>query len=210
VSQSDLYPPIDPLQKGFLDVGEGHSLYWEVSGNPNGRPILFLHGGPGASVQPIFRRFFDPQIWKIVLFDQRGCGKSRPAASIIDNTTDHLIADIERLRIHLEIQAWSLFGGSWGSTLALAYGQAFPERVLGFTLRGIFLFRPSEVDWFLHGMGRFFPEAQAKFKTYLPVSERGDVLEAYSRRLNHSDSMVHLPAAHAWYAYPCPGSSVII
>ncbi len=197
----DLYPPIDPSQKGFLETGDGHSLYWEVSGNLQGRPIVFLHGGPGAGTQGIFRRFFDPSRWKIILFDQRGCGKSKPAASIQDNTTAHLIADMELLRRHLNIEEWTLFGGSWGSTLALAYGQAHPDRILGFFLRGVFLFRRSEVDWFIHGMGRFFPEAHRRFISYLDQSERNDPLDSYSRRLNHADPMVHIPAAQTWYAY---------
>lgn len=198
---TDLYPPIDPIEKGFLAVGDGHHLYWEVSGNPQGTPVVFLHGGPGASTQPTFRRFFDPAVWKIILFDQRGCGQSTPSASIAANTTPHLIADMEKLRLHLGVQSWVLFGGSWGSTLALAYGQAHPNRVLGFILRGIFLFRPSEVEWFLSGMGTFFPEVQHKFSTFLPVAERENLLVSYDKRLNHPDPTIHLPAAHAWYSY---------
>ena len=197
----NLYPPIDPVQKGFLDAGDGHTLYWEVSGNPQGRPVVFLHGGPGAGTQPVFRRFFDPGRWRIVLFDQRGCGKSTPAASIAANTTAHLIDDMEALRRHLNIPAWTLFGGSWGSTLALAYGQAFPERVMGFFLRGVFLFRPSEVDWFLHGMGTFFPEAHDRFMRFLAPARRDDVLTSYHRLLTDPSAAVHMPAAHSWYAY---------
>lgn len=197
----NLYPPIDPVQKGFLDAGDGHTLYWEVSGNPQGRPVVFLHGGPGAGTQPVFRRFFDPGRWRIVLFDQRGCGKSTPAASIAANTTAHLIDDMEALRRHLNIPAWTLFGGSWGSTLALAYGQAFPERVMGFFLRGVFLFRPSEVDWFLHGMGTFFPEAHDRFMRFLAPAGRDDVLTSYHRLLTDPSAAVHMPAAHSWYAY---------
>lgn len=198
---SDLYPSIEPYQKGFLDVGDGHQIYWEVSGNPNGKPIVFLHGGPGAGTQALFRRFFDPQKWRIILFDQRGCGQSKPLNSIYCNTTPHLIADLEQLRVHLEISTWHLFGGSWGSTLALAYGQAHPDRVLGFILRGVFLFRASEVEWFLNGMGHFFPEAWRRFSLHLPEAERGTLLASYYRRLTDPDPSIHLPAAHAWYTY---------
>ena len=198
---NQLYPPLDPCRKGFLDVGDGHRMYWEESGNPLGRPLLFVHGGPGAGTQAIFRRFFDPERWRIILFDQRGCGLSIPTASIAANTTAHLIADMEMLRRHLGVQAWHLFGGSWGSTLALAYGQAHPDRVLGFILRGVFLFRPSEIAWFLFGMGQFFPDAWQRFSHFLPEDERPDLLAAYSRRLNHPDPAIHLPAAHAWSAY---------
>ena len=197
----DLYPPIDPYQKGFLAVGDGHHLYWEVSGNPNGDPVVFLHGGPGAGTQPMFRRFFDPAHWKIILFDQRGCGLSTPCAELTANTTRHLVEDMEKLRHHLNVQTWVVFGGSWGSTLALAYGQTYPESVSGFILRGVFLFRASEVDWFLHGMGHFFPESWQRFRDFIPVGERQNLLDAYSRRLNHPDPAVHLPAAHVWYAY---------
>ena len=201
VTLLDFHPPIDPFQKGSLAVGDGHRLYFEVSGNPDGRPVVFLHGGPGAGTQPIFRRFFDPERWKIILFDQRGCGLSTPSADIRANTTQDLIADMEKLRTHLNVPSWLLFGGSWGSTLALAYGQAFPERVTGFILRGVFLFRPREVDWFLTGMGHFFPEAWQRFTGFLPAPERGDLLSAYSARLNHPDPAVHFPAALSWYAY---------
>ena len=182
-------------------MGDGHHLYWEVSGNPSGKPVVFLHGGPGASTQPTFRRFFDPTVWKIILFDQRGCGQSTPVASIAANTTPHLVADLEKLRLHLGVPSWVLFGGSWGSTLALAYGQAHPDRVLGFVLRGVFLFRPSEVQWFLNGMGAFFPEAGQSFSGFLPLEERDNLLPAYTRRLNHPDPAIYMPAAHAWYAY---------
>ena len=198
---SDLYPSIEPYQKGFLDVDDGHQIYWEVSGNPNGSPIVFLHGGPGAGTQPLFRRFFDPKKWRIVLFDQRGCGQSKPSGSIFCNTTPHLIADLEKLRLHLDISAWHLFGGSWGSTLALAYGQAHPDRVLSFILRGVFLFRANEVEWFLHGMGHFFPEAGRRFNSFLPEAERATLLASYYQRLTDPDPAIHLPAAHAWYAY---------
>ena len=197
----DLFSPIEPYAQGMLDVGDGHSVYWEVSGNPAGIPVAFVHGGPGAGTQPAFRRFFDPRIWKIVLFDQRGCGNSRPLARIEHNTTQHLIADMEAIRAMLKIDKWLLFGGSWGSTLALAYGEAHPARVLGFVLRGVFLFRPWEVDWFMSGMGHFFPETWARFHEFLPESERRDPLAAYYARLTSDDPKVHMPAAQVWCAY---------
>ncbi len=197
----DLFPAIDSHASGMLDVGDGHRVYWEVSGNPRGMPVLFVHGGPGAGTAPVYRRFFDPAFWRIILFDQRGCGRSRPLASVTANTTAHLIADMERLRQALDVDRWLLFGGSWGSTLALAYGQAWPARVLGFVMRGVFLFQPSEVEWFMSGMGNFFPEAQARFLGHLPADERGDPLGAYHRRLTSPDPAIHLPAAHVWCGY---------
>ena len=197
----DLFPPLDAFRTGRLDVGGGHSLYWEESGNPRGRPVLFLHGGPGAGTAPGYRRFFDPDTWRIVLFDQRGCGRSTPSASLEGNTTADLIADIEALRQRLGIERWLLFGGSWGSTLALAYGQAHPERVSGFVLRGIFLFRPEEVEWFMAGMGRFFPEATARFLGHLPSEDRVRPLESYHRRLTDADPEVRLAAARVWCGY---------
>ena len=197
----DLFPPVETHASGMLEVGDGHSLYWEVSGNPSGPVVLFVHGGPGAGTAPTYRRFFDPGFWRIVLFDQRGCGRSRPGSLIDANSTAHLVADMESLRRHLGVKRWLLFGGSWGSTLALAYGQAHPSRCTGFVLRGVFLFRPHEVEWFLSGMGHFFPEAWRRFMGFLPVTERGDVLAAYMRRLNDPDPLVHMPAAKAWCAY---------
>lgn len=197
----DLFPAIDPFDSGHLDVGDGHTLYWEQSGNPAGAPVIYLHGGPGAATTPAYRRFFDPAFWRVVMFDQRGCGRSRPGAETHANTTWHLVEDIERLRQHLGIETWLVFGGSWGSTLALAYGQAHPDRCLGFVLRGVFLFRQSEIDWFVHGMGRFFPEAERRLLEALPPAERADPLTAYHRRLMDPDPAVHAPAAFAWCAY---------
>lgn len=196
----DLFPPIEPHASGMLDVGDGHCLYWEESGNPNGRAVLFVHGGPGAGSAPPYRRFFDPKVWRIVLFDQRGCGRSIPNACIEHNTTQDLVADMERLRDFLGIARWVLFGGSWGSTLALAYGQAHPERVLAFVLRGIFLCRPIEVEWFLTGMGAFFPEARARFAGHV-AGDDGPELHSWYRRLCHPDPARHLPAARLWCAY---------
>jgi proline iminopeptidase len=197
----DLYPPIEPYASGRLAVSDGHDIAWEQSGNPAGAAVLFLHGGPGAGTAPAYRRFFDPRFWRIVLFDQRGCGLSAPTASLEANTTAHLVADIEALRNHLGVDRWLVFGGSWGSTLAIAYGQAHPERISGFVLRGVFLFRPDECAWFMTGMGRFFPEAWRRFTHHLPESERGDLLGSYYRRLTGADSFIRLAAARAWCRY---------
>jgi proline iminopeptidase len=164
-------------------------------------PILFLHGGPGAGIAPAYRRFFDPSHYRVVLFDQRGAGRSQPEASIVENTTQHLIADIEALRRHLSVERWLVFGGSWGSTLALAYGQTFPDRCVAFVLRGVFLFGDTEVDWFLHGVRRVFPEAHSAFVDFLPKAERADILGSYYRRLTNPAPPVHDPAAQAWCAY---------
>jgi len=198
---SDLFPAISPHASGMLDVGDGHSIYWEECGNPEGQPILFLHGGPGAGCAPVHRRFFDPQHYRIVLLDQRGCGRSMPPASIEHNTTPALVRDLEKLRKHLNVERWFVFGGSWGSTLALAYGVAHPASCLGFILRGVFMGQDYEGDWFLKGMGTFQPEAARAFVQFLPESERDDVLGNYVRRLNHPDPEIHLPAAEAWSGY---------
>jgi proline iminopeptidase len=204
----ELFPEITPYETGILPLDGDHVMYWEQSGNPNGAPVLFLHGGPGAGTTPTHRRFFDPDHYRIVLFDQRGAGRSTPNASIEDNTTGHLIADIERLRESLGIEQWLVFGGSWGSTLALAYAQAHTKRCRGLILRGIFLCGAEEVDWFLYGMGRFFPEAWRNFATAMPEDERGDLLSAYRRRLESPDPEVHVPAARAWAAYEATCSTL--
>jgi len=196
-----LFPEIKPRKTGMLPLDHDHRMYWETAGQTNGIPVLFLHGGPGSGISPASRRFFRPSRYQIVLFDQRGAGKSTPKASLLANTTSHLIRDIEKLRRHLGIKRWLLFGGSWGSTLALAYGQAHPQRVLGFILRGIFLGRAKEIDWFLHGMGNFRPEAGRAFHEFLPEKERGTCLKSYLRRLKHPDPAIHFPAAAAWNAY---------
>jgi proline iminopeptidase len=201
MARHELYPPLEPYRSGMLPVDGRHSLYWEESGNPHGIPVCFLHGGPGAGSSPTHRRYFDPVRYRIVVWDQRGAGRSLPFADIADNTTQHLVRDMERLRLHLGIEKWLLFGGSWGSALALAYGAAHAERCLGFVLRGIFLCRQSEVDWFLYDMGRFFPDTWRAFVGAVPESERGDLLEAFHRRLMHGDPAVHMPAARAWSAY---------
>jgi proline iminopeptidase len=207
--RGDLFPEISPFETGVLPLSGGHVMYWEQVGNPAGMPVLFLHGGPGAGAGTVHRRFFDPEHWRVVLFDQRGAGRSRPLGGLVDNTTPHLVADIERLRVHLGIERWLLFGGSWGSTLALAYAQAHPERVAGCVLRGIFLGRPAEIDWFLHGLAAVFPEAHAAFAGFLPEAERGDLLNAYLRRLTDPDPAVHLPAAHAWSLYESSCSTLL-
>ena len=198
---AELYPPIEPNRHGWLAVDATHRLYWEESGNARGVPVVFLHGGPGAGCAPVHRRFFDPSHYRIILFDQRGAGRSVPNAETLDNTTQALVADLESLRQHLNIDRWLVFGGSWGSTLALAYGQAHPARCLGFVLRGIFLFTLAEVDWFMHYMGRIFPEAARMFRDFIPPIERSDLLTAYYRRLIDPDPTIHLPAAQCWCTY---------
>lgn len=199
--RTDLFPVIETRESGMLDLDGTHVMYWEESGNPKGVPILFLHGGPGAGTMAVHRRFYDPEYFRIILCDQRGAGRSTPHASLIDNTTGHLLSDLEALRVHRDIEQWHLFGGSWGSTLALAYGQAFPQRCLGMVLRGVFTCAPREVEWFLEGMGRVFPEAWHDFSQTIPEAERDDLLQAYVRRLNDPDPGVHLPAARAWATY---------
>jgi proline iminopeptidase len=196
-----LHPEQEPHASGWLAVGGGHELYWEESGNPDGVPVVFLHGGPGGGCLPFHRRFFDPAFWRIVLFDQRGAGRSTPSAMIESNTTRDLVADLEALRAHLGIERWLVFGGSWGATLALAYAQAHPRRCLGLVLRGVFLARQQELDWFLHGMRNVFPEAWRAFAEFLPEGERGNLLASYHRRLTDPDPAVHFPAAHAWDRY---------
>lgn len=200
-SRTDLFPPIDPYGTGFLRLDDRHSMYWEQSGNPRGVPVIFLHGGPGAGATSAHRRFFDPYHYRIVVFDQRGAGRSTPHGAIDDNTTPLLVADMERLRLHLGIDRWHVFGGSWGSTLALAYAQTHPERVRSLTLRGIFLGRKLELEWFLYGIGNVFPEAWRAFAEHLPENERSDLLGNYWRRLIDPDPAIHLAAARAWSAY---------
>jgi len=199
--RDELYPAIEPLRSGMLPLDDVHTMYWEESGNPDGVPVLFLHGGPGAGASPKHRQFFDPAFYRIVIFDQRGAGRSIPVGELKDNTTQHLIADIEKLRSILGIHQWLVFGGSWGSTLALAYGEAHPERCLGFVLRGIFLCRNWEITWFMQGMRQFFPEAWGRFAGYLPAEQRGDLLTHYHRLLNDPNPDVHMPAAKMWSVY---------
>ena len=196
-----LFPEIKPYNSDLLPLDDIHTMYWEQSGNPDGLPVLFLHGGPGAGSSPTHRLLFDPRRYRIIIFDQRGAGRSTPLGDIRNNTTPHLINDIETLRQHLKIDKWVIFGGSWGSTLALAYGEAHPTSCLSFILRGIFLCRKNEIDWFLYGLRTFFPEAWADFVTPLSTSERSDILTNYYQRLMNPDPEIHMPAARAWGAY---------
>jgi proline iminopeptidase len=213
--EDTLYPTCLPRASGMLALDARHTMHWEECGNPNGIPVLFVHGGPGGGSLPHHRRFYDPSFWRIVLYDQRGAGRSTPAAELTDNTTQHLVEDIERLRAHLRIERWLLFGGSWGSTLALVYAQAHPDRVLGLVLRGVFLASRAEVHWFIEGMQRFFPDAWREFAHHLPPAERADILGHYHRRLTDPDPRIHAPAAQAWDRYestcstllPKPGSA---
>lgn len=194
-----LYPEIEPFDRGMLPVSPLHTLYYEQSGNPHGKPVVFLHGGPGGGTNPKCRRFFDPAVYRIVLFDQRGCGQSTPHAELADNTTWDLVADIERVREHLGIDRWQVFGGSWGSTLALAYAQTHPDKVTELVLRGIFTLRAEELDWFYEGgAAALFPDLWEGFLEPVPSEERGHLIRAYSRLLADPDPAVHLPAAVAW------------
>jgi len=194
-----LYPPIEPYRTGLLPVSDLHQLYFEESGNPDGKPVVFLHGGPGGGSDPRQRRFFHPDQYRIVLFDQRGCGRSTPLASLEANTTWDLVADVERLRRHLGIGRWQVFGGSWGSTLALAYAETHPEAVTELVLRGIFLLRQQEIDWFYQrGTSALYPDAWEGYLAAIPEAERGDLVAAYHRRLTSPDPAVRLAAAQAW------------
>lgn len=199
-----LYPEIEPYNSGKLRVSDIHQLYWEESGNPNGKPVVFLHGGPGGGTEPKHRRFFDPDRYRIVLFDQRGCGKSTPHASLTDNTTWHLVDDIERLREQLGIERWQVFGGSWGSTLALAYAQKHPAHVTELVLRGIFTFSQDEMDWFYKtGTRILFPDAYDEFLAAIPPEEHDDIIAAYHRRLTGDDARAREAAARAWSIWEC-------
>ena len=194
-----LYPEIEPYRTGRLDVGDGHSLYWEQCGNPQGKPAVMLHGGPGAGCSPDHRRQFDPERYCVTLFDQRGCGRSTPHASLEANTTWHLVDDIERLREHVGVDKWLVFGGSWGSTLGLAYAQTYPERTSELILRGIFLFRQKELDWlYTFGASEVYPDKWGDFLAPIPEAERGDMSLAYQARLTGADAGVKLAAAKAW------------
>ncbi len=198
---TQLFPTIEPFHSEFLPLDNGHNMYWEQSGNPNGVPVIFLHGGPGAGSSPRHRQFFDPDYFHIIIYDQRGAGRSTPLGEIRNNTTPDLINDLELLRNKLAIKKWLVFGGSWGSTLALAYGEAHPECCLGFILRGIFLCRKQEIDWFLYGLRNLFPEAWDQLVSPLSESERSNILTSYYQRLTDPDPTIHLPAARIWSIY---------
>ena len=200
-TRTDFYPPLEPYQAAMLPLDTIHTMYYEQSGNPRGVPVVFLHGGPGSGASASHRQFFDPASYRIVIFDQRGAGRSTPLGELRDNTTPHLIADMETLRKHLSIERWLVFGGSWGSTLAIAYAETHPRCCAGLILRGIFLCRKSEIDWFLYDLRNLFPEAWHAFAAHIPEKERGDLLKAYYKRLTDPDPAIHLPAARAWSRY---------
>lgn len=197
-----LYPPIDPYDQRMLEVGQGHKVYVEQCGNPDGEPVIVLHGGPGGGCSAAMRRYFDPEVFRVILFDQRGCGRSRPHASVVNNTTWHLVDDIEMIRRNLDVDAWIVFGGSWGATLALIYAQAHPAHVRQLVLRGVFLMTQAELDWFYGGgAGKFWPEVWARFEGLIPEDERGDLIAAYNRRLFSGDIALETRYARAWSAW---------
>ena len=196
-----LHPSIRPYLTDYLHTSDGHEIYYEVSGNENGVPIILVHGGPGGATSPEHRRFFDPKHYKIILFDQRGCGKSRPFGALKNNATYFLIKDMEALREKLSIEKWHLFGGSWGSTLSIAYAITYPDRCLSLILRGIFLMRQSEIDWFTNEMGAFFPDALEKLKKPIPKEEHNDLLNAYYKRLKFGTHEEKIECGVAWVAY---------
>ena len=207
VGMQELYPPVRPFEMGMLEVGDGNEVFWEVSGNPDGKPAVVLHGGPGGGSAPVSRRHFDPNAYRIVQFDQRGCGRSaphisEPRADLAVNTTWHLVADMERLRAHLGIERWQLFGGSWGATLALAYAQTHPHRVSEIVLRGVFTARRSEIDWIYNGgAAKLFPEDWADYIALVPEAERDDALSAYARMIEHGSGKLRESAVIAWSAW---------
>ena len=206
----ELYPPIAPYQSGTLQVSNLHTLYFEQSGNPEGKPVVFLHGGPGGGSLPVFRQYFDPAKWRIVIFDQRGCGRSTPHAELRENTTWDLVSDIEVLRSHLQISQWVVSGGSWGSTLSLAYSQAHPDRCLGLILRGIFLLRRKEILWFYQdGASHLFPDAWEDYLDPIPLEERTDLLSAFYRRLTSENAQTRQLAARAWSVWEGTTSRLI-
>ena len=206
----ELYPAIEPYRQGMLEVSNLHTIYFEESGNPQGKPVVILHGGPGGGSQPLYRQYFHPDLWRIVQFDQRGCGRSIPHAELTENNTWHLVEDIETLRNHLNINAWVVSGGSWGSTLALAYSEKHPEYCQALILRGIFMLRRKELAWFYQeGAGYFFPEAWEQYVELIPTDERHDMIAAYYRRLTSNDHHVRSQAARAWSVWEASTSKLI-
>ncbi len=206
----DLYPAIEPYHQGKLKVSDLHTIHYEESGNPEGKPVIFLHGGPGGGITPRYRQYFDPQLWRIIIFDQRGCGQSTPYAELQENTTWDLVRDIEQLREHLKVTQWVVFGGSWGSTLALAYSQTHPDSCKGLILRGIFMLRPSEIRWFYQeGANHIYPDAWQEYLKPIPPEEQDDLVSAYYRRLTSKDRQVRLEAARAWSVWEASTSKLI-
>lgn len=206
----ELYPGIEPYQTGILQVSGLHKIYYEQVGNPNGKPVVFLHGGPGGGIDAVYYRYFDPEKWRVVLFDQRGCGRSTPHAELQENTTWDLVSDIEKLRSHLGIANWVVFGGSWGSTLSLAYSQTHPEACLGLILRGIFLLRQKELRWFYQeGASYIFPDAWEEYLQPIPLAEREDLIAAYYKRLTSSDATIRSQAARAWSIWEASTSKLL-
>ena len=206
----DVYPPIKPYNTGKLKVSQLHTIHYEESGNPQGKPVIFLHGGPGGGIVPMYRQYFDPQQWRIVIFAQRGCGQSIPYAELRENTTWDLVDDIEKLRQHLNIEKWVVFGGSWGSTLALAYSQTHPNSCKGLILRGIFMLRPSEISWFYQeGASYIYPDAWEEYLKPIPLEERDNLLSAFYKRLTSDDKQVRLAAAKAWSVWEASTSKLI-
>ncbi|MDE2420726.1 MAG: prolyl aminopeptidase [Gammaproteobacteria bacterium] len=205
-----LYPEITPYHTDKIKVSDIHTIYFEECGNPNGRPVVFLHGGPGGGIQPSYRQYFNPEKWRIILLDQRGCGQSTPFAELQENTTWDLVADIETLRKHLQIEKWAVFGGSWGSTLALAYGITHPSSCTAFFLRGIFLLRKKEIDWFYQeGCSKIYPDAWEEYLKPIPPSERDDLVQAYHQRLISTNAQVRRTAAKAWATWEGSTSKLI-
>jgi len=206
----NLYSPLEPFDQGMFQVSDIHALYYEQCGNPAGQPVVFLHGGPGGGISPGYRQFFDPAHYRVILFDQRGAGRSTPHAELRENTTWDLVADIERLREHFKIERWQVFGGSWGSTLALAYAETHPDRVTALVLRGIFLCRPKEINWFYqNGADAIFPDVWEEYERVIPEAERVDMLTAYHRRLTGADEQVRLEAARAWSVWEGSTSKLV-
>ncbi len=209
-TRRELYAPIEANRSGFLEVGGGHTLYYEECGNPQGKPAVFLHGGPGGGCTAAMRRFWNPDVYRVILFDQRGSGKSKPHANLENNTTWDLVNDIELLRTALQIDKWQVFGGSWGSTLALAYSQTHPERVSEIVLRGIFMLRKKEIDWFYqHGASEIFPDRWQHYLQPIPPGERDDLLRAYYSRLTSDDATVRIEAAKAWSTWEGTTSTLL-